>query len=142
MKIRQISSILFLGLVCLLGNSSYGQIVGAYAGSYALVCGYTAHYYNSLPYKGTFGMGVLTIRSNGSASYSASFNFNGYDLLGYRLSPFIGAGTGAVGSRGGFTFRNGVSGSGGIIGTTVGALGGGTFNDLVGNGVWFVSRYR
>jgi hypothetical protein len=123
--------------------------VSRYQGTYDVVANYTAHYSNSFPVRYTTGYGVLTLGSNGSASYTVSFPFDGYAFINgfsYSLDPYTGSGTGAVDSTGVFRFDNGVVGSCILCGTlrsgsrATAQVGVGSFNDGVGRGIFVIVK--
>jgi len=114
-----------------------------------MVANYTAHYYNSFPVSYTTGYGTLTLRSNGAASYTIDFPFDGWAYVAGRqisLDPFSGSGTGVVNSSGVFSFRNGVTGACQLWGTlrsgvlAPSAVGAGSFSDRSGRGIFVVIK--
>ena len=125
--------------------------VSRYQGTYSLFANYTQHKYNSIPVSYTTGYGVMTLRSNGIASYTCSFPFDGWAYIaGLRISldPFTGSGTGVVNSTGGFSFRNNVVGQCQLWGTlrngvlAIKSVGLGTFTDGYGSGIFGVVKSR
>ena len=123
--------------------------VSRYQGTYDLIANYTSHYSNSFPVRYTTGYGVTTLRSNGAASYTIAFPFDGWAYIADQqisLDPFSGSGTGAVDSTGVFRFNNGVVGGCQLWGTlrygvlAPSAVGVGSFRDVAGRGIFVIIK--
>jgi hypothetical protein len=121
-----------------------------YRGSYYISAGYASQFYYSQPVKGTFGLGVLTVASNGNASFTTTFPFDGAAYIGgswYNLDPFYGSGTGYISTAGYFYFTS-ITGNCVLNGTIssglirVGATGVGTFTDSYGSGTFSLIKYQ
>jgi len=148
MKKLVIKGLVFTLLFCF---SQFAEAqVSSYRGTYNMVANYTAHYYNSYPVSYTTGYGTLTLRSNGAASYTIAFPFDGWAYVAGRqisLEPFSGSGTGVVNSSGVFSFlNNNVSGACKLWGTlrsgvlAPSAVGAGSFSDGLGRGIFVVIK--
>jgi len=143
----------FTLFAALLQVSSFAQKVPAaspYRGSYYIQAGYSSALSYSMPVKGIFGLGVLTVASNGTASFTTFFPFDGAAYINsswYNLDPFNGSGRGYISTAGIFYFTsftgncvlNGII-SNGLI--KIGATGVWTFADSIGSGSFSLVKYR
>lgn len=116
-----------------------------------MYAGYYDQKSNAFPVNATFGLGTATIGSNGQASYTCYFPFDGAVWINNQwvdLSPFSGSGTGSVNKNGVFNFLNGVSGYCQLWGKAVRgvlapmSVGLGVFADGYGSGVFGVIKYQ
>ena len=148
---KLIAKILGVLVICMSFSESVKGQVSRYQGSYYLYAGYTSHKFSAYPVKATFGLGTATLRSNGTASYTCSFPFDGWAWINSQrvsLDPFTGSGTGVVNSTGVFSFRNNVVGQCQLWGTlrngvlAIKSAGLGTFTDGYGSGIFGIVKYR
>jgi len=150
MKKQTLALTLFVALLQVSSFAAKAPVPSPYRGSYYIQAGYSSQFYYSQPVKGTFGLGILTVASNGIASFTTYFPFDGAALIDsswYDLLPFNGSGTGYISSTGYFYFTsitgncllNGIL-SKGLL--RIGATGVGTFTDSYGSGSFSLIKYQ